>query len=94
MPLSTKDILNNNIGIENKHNSLTNRELEYLSLVALGYMNKKIAEKLIVTLSTVKKTLENIFRKLNANDRANAETCIKYKIPEYKLLKVLKTVRS
>ncbi len=110
MPLSTKDILNNNIGIENKHNSLTNRELEYLSLVALGYMNKKIAEKLIVTLSTVKKTLENIFRKLNANDRANAvaiafihkiidekllaETCIKYKIPEYKLLKVLKTVGS
>ena len=94
MPSATKDIINNNIGIENENNYLTNREIEYLSLVALGYKNKKIAEKLIVTVSTVKKTLENIFRKLKAEDRANAvaiafihkiidekilaETCIKY----------------
>ena len=51
---------------------LTNRELEYLSLVALGYRNKKIAEKLFVTKSTVKKMLEIIYKKLNAKDRANA----------------------
>lgn len=51
---------------------LTSREIEYLSLVALGYQNYKIAEVLFVTSSTVKKTLENIFYKLDAIDRANA----------------------
>ncbi len=105
MPIATKDILK---VIEKEDNSLTNREIENLSLVALGYKNKKIAEKLIVTVSTVKKTLEKIFRKLKAKDRANAvaiafihkiidekilvETCNKYKIPESRLTEVLKTV--
>ena len=53
-------------------NLLTDRELEYLSMVALGYRNNIIAENLFVTNSTVKKTLENIYKKLNAKDRANA----------------------
>ena len=61
--------LNNNV----KHRKiLTNREIEFLCLVALGYGNNLIAENLFVTKSTVKKTLENIFKKLNAKDRANA----------------------
>ena len=51
---------------------LTFREIEYLSLAALGFKNKMIAQKLYVTKSTVKKTLEIIYRKLNAKDRANA----------------------
>ena len=51
---------------------MTNREIEFLCLVALGYGNNLIAENLFVTKSTVKKTLENIFKKLNAKDRANA----------------------
>ena len=51
---------------------LTDRELEYLSMVALGYKNNAIAKRLFVTNSTVKKTLENIYKKLNAKDRANA----------------------
>lgn len=51
---------------------LTNREMEYLSMVALGYKNNAIAKRLFVTNSTVKKTLENIYKKLNAKDRANA----------------------
>ena len=53
---------------------LTNREIEFLCLVALGYKNNVIAKNLFVTKSTVKKTLENIFKKLNAKDRANAVT--------------------
>ncbi len=56
----------------NNKNILTNREMEYLSMVALGYKNNVIAKNLFVTNSTVKKTLENIYRKLNAKDRANA----------------------
>ena len=51
---------------------LTSREIEYLSLVALGYKNNVIAQILSVTQSTVKKTLEKIFKKLKAKDRANA----------------------
>ena len=50
---------------------LTYRETEYLSLVALGNKNKKIAKYLCVSASTVKKTVEKIFEKLSANDRAN-----------------------
>ena len=40
---------------------LTKREIEYLSLIALGCENLEIAAKLIVSRSTVKKTLENVF---------------------------------
>ncbi len=75
---------------------LTAREIEYLSLVALGLKNHMIADKLFVTKSTVKKMLENIYKKLFAKDRANAiaiaflhdlinvkvlsDICIKYSI--------------
>ncbi len=51
---------------------LTKREIEYLSMVALGFKNRMIADILFVSKSTVKKTLENIFKALNAKDRANA----------------------
>lgn len=51
---------------------LTPREIEYLGLVALGYHNNEIARTLYVSFYTVKKTLENIFDKLHAIDRANA----------------------
>lgn len=43
-----------------------------MSLVALGCKNKMIADILYVTKSTVKRTLENIFRDLDAKNRANA----------------------
>ena len=58
--------------IENK--ILTDREKEYLCFIALGYKNHITAEYLCVSFSTVKKTNENIFRKLHAKDRANAVT--------------------
>ena len=51
---------------------LTAREIEYLSLAALGFKNFEIADLLSVTNSTVKKTLEHIFEKLNALNRTNA----------------------
>ena len=51
---------------------LTAREVEYLSMVAFGFKNRMIADILFVSKSTVKKTLENIFKDLNAKDRANA----------------------
>lgn len=51
---------------------LTSREVEYLSLIALGYHNAQIAMILKVSYYTVKKTSDLIFWKLNASDRASA----------------------
>ena len=55
-----------------KHQTLTDREKEYLVFIALGYKNHITAEYLRVSFSTVKKTNGNIFRKLHAKNRANA----------------------
>jgi len=54
--------------------ALTIRELEYLSLAALGNKNIEIAKILSVTQSTVKKTFESVFLKLRAKDRTHAVT--------------------
>ena len=54
------------------HYILTRREIEYLALAALGCENLKIAATLVVSRSTVKKTLENVFRKLKARNRTHA----------------------
>ena len=51
---------------------LTRREIEYLALAALGCENLEIAAMLVVSRSTVKKTLENVFRKLKAKNRTQA----------------------
>jgi LuxR family maltose regulon positive regulatory protein len=52
--------------------TLTSRELEVLKLIAAGDSNQKIADKLVITLSAVKKHSGNIFRKLNASNRTQA----------------------
>ena len=52
--------------------SLTSRELEVLRLIAGGDSNRGIAEKLVITLSAVKKHTGNIFRKLNVSSRTQA----------------------
>ncbi len=51
---------------------LTHRELEVLRLIAAGDSNQRIAEKLVITLSAVKKHTTNIFGKLNVNSRTQA----------------------
>ena len=51
---------------------LSERELEVLRLIAAGLSNKKIAEALFVSLSTVKTHLRNIYGKLNLHSRTEA----------------------
>jgi LuxR family maltose regulon positive regulatory protein len=51
---------------------LTSRELEVLQHIAAGDSNQVIADKLVITLSAVKKHTGNIFRKLNVNSRTQA----------------------
>jgi LuxR family maltose regulon positive regulatory protein len=51
---------------------LTAREVEVLQLIVAGESNKDIADKLVITLSAVKKHTGNIFRKLNVSHRTQA----------------------
>ncbi len=51
---------------------LTPRELEVLSLIAAGDSNQAIAEKLVITVSAVKKHTSNIFGKLSVDSRTQA----------------------
>lgn len=51
---------------------LSERELEILRFIAAGLSNKKIMEKLYISLSTVKTHLRNIYVKLDAHSRTEA----------------------
>ena len=51
---------------------LTDRELELLKLLALGMLNKEIAERLSITERTVKNHVSNIFKKIDVSDRTQA----------------------
>jgi DNA-binding NarL/FixJ family response regulator len=54
--------------------SLSDRELDVLRLVAKGRSNKEIASEIHVSPATVKTHLIHIFRKLDVNDRTAAVT--------------------
>ena len=62
--------------IELRHNesklSLSERELQILTLVARGFSDKEIAKKLFVVKSTVNNHILNILKKLNARNRVQA----------------------
>jgi DNA-binding NarL/FixJ family response regulator len=59
--------------------SLTQREQEVLSLVATGASDKEIAEKLYISLHTVKSHMRNILSKLQVNSRREAARLAKQK---------------
>ena len=52
--------------------SLTERELEVLQLVAQGLSNAEIASQLVFAASTAKQHLKNIYGKLNVHNRTQA----------------------
>lgn len=51
---------------------LSDRELEVLALMVKGLNNTEIAEKLVVSLSTIKHHVSHILSKLDAGNRAEA----------------------
>jgi DNA-binding NarL/FixJ family response regulator len=51
---------------------LTDREREILGMIARGLSNSEIAERLVVSLKTVRNHVSNIFSKLQVVDRAQA----------------------
>jgi DNA-binding NarL/FixJ family response regulator len=52
--------------------ALTRRENEVLELVAQGARDREIAQEFVISESTVKKHVQNILRKLQARNRAEA----------------------
>ena len=48
---------------------LSQREREIVALVAQGFKNKEMAEKMFISEQTVKNHLHNIFDKLGVSDR-------------------------
>jgi len=57
--------------VKGKEN-LTDREIEVLKLAASGMSNKEIAEKLSVTVRTVKAHISNVFAKMDVASRTEA----------------------
>lgn len=52
--------------------SLTTRENEILDLLAQGFRNKELAEKLFVSVNTIRTHVYNIYEKLHVNSRIEA----------------------
>jgi LuxR family maltose regulon positive regulatory protein len=52
--------------------TLTTREVEVLKLIEAGHSNQEIAEKLFISIPTVKRHISNIYTKLDVNSRTQA----------------------
>ena len=55
-----------------ENTGLSKREYEILELMAHGFSNQEIADKIFVSISTVKTHISNIFIKLDATRRTQA----------------------
>jgi DNA-binding NarL/FixJ family response regulator len=56
-------------GRTRERSPLSQREREIVGLVAQGFKNKEMAEKMFISEQTVKNHLHNIFDKLGVSDR-------------------------
>jgi DNA-binding NarL/FixJ family response regulator len=66
---SPLDGSNSTGGRGRERSPLSTREREIVTLVAQGYKNKEMAEKMFISEQTVKNHLHNIFDKLGVSDR-------------------------
>ena len=66
------EVVRQETSIRSATDVLSDREREVLVLMSRGKTNKQIAEKLVVSVNTVKKHAQNIFTKLNVDSRAAA----------------------
>lgn len=66
---SPHDTASSGSGKGRERSPLSQREREIVQLVAQGYKNKEMAEKMFISEQTVKNHLHNIFDKLGVSDR-------------------------
>jgi DNA-binding NarL/FixJ family response regulator len=59
-------------GSDRTTQTLTEREMEILQLLAFGYTNREIGSRLFISPDTVKTHLEHVYQKLGASDRTAA----------------------
>lgn len=64
-------------GEEANNDELTPRQQEVLTLIAEGFMNREIAERLTISVKTVERHRENIMNRLNLHSRTEL---VKYAI--------------
>ena len=55
-----------------KLEKLTKRELQVLKLLAIGKLNRQVAEELDISERTVKNHVSSIFKKIDVKDRTQA----------------------
>ncbi len=75
VPHYTKRLLqafDHNVAGERLPETLTQRELEVLRLLAAGYKPKQIAQKLFITVGTTRNHLHHIYEKLDVNNQIQA----------------------
>jgi DNA-binding NarL/FixJ family response regulator len=66
---SPADMMSNGHNKGRERSPLSQREREIVGLVAQGYKNREMAEKMFISEQTVKNHLHNIFDKLGVSDR-------------------------
>lgn len=69
-----QEVLKNSLGDRKakEHQILTERELQVLKLLGTGCNNQEIADRLVISLTTVKTHMGSILQKLSVTDRTNA----------------------
>ena len=58
--------------ISEEERSLTKKEKEVLDLLAKGFLYKEIADKLSITINTVKQHIHSVYEKLHVTNKAEA----------------------
>lgn len=66
---STSAAPSSRLGVRDQSVALSQREREIVVLVAQGFKNKEMAERMFISEQTVKNHLHNIFDKLGVSDR-------------------------
>jgi len=72
LPLTLPEKYRQPQGRQKYKTGLTERELEVLECIVNGKSNQEIAEKLVITIHTVKAHVANIIQKLSVDDRTQA----------------------
>jgi len=68
-PVANPSTQNSRGGLREQGAALSQREREIVALVAQGFKNKEMAERMFISEQTVKNHLHNIFDKLGVSDR-------------------------